>query len=153
VTGRYAVVWIEGGGAARTGRLDAYPDRLELHGRDGDATVLLDGVVDVAIARGRGERLRGMAVVVIERHDGAHIRVASLGGPGLLYELAGLAGSRSGGVVGPPRHVRDERRSGAGRGFDRQRAADEREPLAHPEQAERPLAHLGGHEARAVVLD
>ena len=83
----YAVVWSDGR-AVHTGRLDVYADCLELHGRDGDRVVPLAEVVDVAIARGRGELLRGMRVLVVQLADGSSLRVASLGGPGVLHELA-----------------------------------------------------------------
>ena len=88
---RYPVVWSDGDGA-RTGRLDAYADRLELHGRGADRIVLLAEVADIAIARGRDDRLRGMPVLVMRLVDDSRLRIASLGGPGLLHELAHLPG-------------------------------------------------------------
>jgi hypothetical protein len=64
MTGRYAVVWSDGG-PARTGRLDVGADRLELHGRDGELSVRFVEVAEVAFGRGAGARLLGMPVLVL----------------------------------------------------------------------------------------
>jgi hypothetical protein len=87
VTRRYAVLWSDGA-AVRSGRLETYRDRIELHGRDGAVTLPFDAVADAAIARGHEDRLRGLPVLVVRLQDGSCLRVASLDGPGVLHELA-----------------------------------------------------------------
>lgn len=104
MTGRYAVVWSDGE-AVRTGRLDVLPDRLELHGRDGEQAVPFAEVADVAIGRCTVERLRGMPALVLDLRDGSRVRIASLGKPGILHELAQLvaaSGTCAISVVPPP---------------------------------------------------
>jgi len=83
----FAVLWSDGD-TVRTGRLERYRDRLELHGRDGDLVVPFADVEEAAIARGHAERLRGLPVLAIVRRGGSRVRVASLDGPGVLHELA-----------------------------------------------------------------
>lgn len=83
---RYAVVWSDGA-AAWTGRLEAHPDRLELHGRDTTVVVPLADVAEATIERGPAERLRGLPVLALRRRDGSRVTIASLDGPGVLHEL------------------------------------------------------------------
>jgi len=91
---RYAVLWTDGG-RVHTGRLDTYPDRLELHGRDGDLRLPLEHIADVTIARGLPDRLRGLPVLIVDCDDGSVIRIASLDGPGVLQELVSRTGGRA----------------------------------------------------------
>ena len=86
---RYAVVWSDGA-AAQTGRLEAYANRLELHGRDTAVVVPLAEIAEAAIERGPADRLRGLPVLALRRRDGSRLCVASLDGPGVLLELAAL---------------------------------------------------------------
>lgn len=104
MTGRHAVVWSDGG-TVRTGRLDVLPDRLELCGRDGELAVPFAEVADVEIGRCTVERLRGMPALVLDLRDGRRVRIATLGKPGILHELAQLVaatGTRAISVVPPP---------------------------------------------------
>ena len=96
---RYAILWTDGG-AVRTGRLESYADRLELHGRDGDLTLPLAEVADAVIARGLPDRLRGLPVLVIDRADGSRLRIACLE-PGVLHELFSRTAGRARGASSP----------------------------------------------------
>lgn len=87
MTRRYAVLWSDGD-TVRSGRLETYPDRLELHGRGDRIALQFDTVADAAIARGRRERLRGLPVLLLHLRDDSYVRIASLDGPGVLQELA-----------------------------------------------------------------
>jgi hypothetical protein len=84
----YAVLW-SSGREIRTGRLDPYSDRLDLCGREQSFSIPFSVLRGAAIARGQGDRLRGLPVLVLRRIVGAPVRIASLEGPGVLHELAG----------------------------------------------------------------
>jgi hypothetical protein len=85
----YAVVWSSGGDDVESGRLDPFDDRFDLCGRGRSLSIPLAGLLSAAIARGRGERLRGLPVLVLRQRSGALVRIASLEGAGALHELAG----------------------------------------------------------------
>lgn len=91
---RYAVAWTQDAELA-SGRLDAYHDRFELHGRTETTVVPFNSVRVVAIERGPADRLRGLPVLALWLDDGRVVRIASLEGPGVLHELSGLV-ERSG---------------------------------------------------------
>jgi hypothetical protein len=82
----YAVIWSTNG-ATSSGRLDPFDDRFELYGRDGSLSIPFSGLAGAAIARGNGERLRGLPVLALDLLAGAHVRVASLEGAAVLHEL------------------------------------------------------------------
>ena len=86
-TRSYAVLW-SSGRDIRTGRLDPHSDRLDLCGRERSFSIPFSNLRSAAIARGQGDRLRGLPVLVLRRIVGAPIRIASLEGPGVLHELA-----------------------------------------------------------------
>jgi hypothetical protein len=83
----YAVVW-SSGEEIGSGRLDPFPDRLDLWGRDHSLSIPFSELLGAAIARGQGDRLRGLPVLVLRRTVGAPVRIASFGGAGVLHELA-----------------------------------------------------------------
>jgi hypothetical protein len=83
----YAVVWSRGQEQG-SGRLEPHDDRFELHGRDAGFSILFSDLAGASIARGHADRLRGLAVLLLRRHDSAPVRIASLDGPGVLHELA-----------------------------------------------------------------
>jgi hypothetical protein len=83
----YAVVWSSEGDVG-SGRLDSLTDRFELSGRDSRFSVLFSDLADATIARGNGERLRGLPVLLLRRRTGAAVKIASLEGVAVLHELA-----------------------------------------------------------------
>jgi hypothetical protein len=83
----YAVVW-SSGAEIRSGRLDPFADRFELCGRERSFSIPFSELLGAAIARGRGERLRGLPVLVLRPIGGGSVRIATLEGAGVLHELA-----------------------------------------------------------------
>jgi hypothetical protein len=83
----YAVVWSRNGDT-RAGRLEPFPDRFELHGRERRLAVPFAEVTAASIARRPAERLLGLPVLALVVRDGPPLRIASLEGPGYLQELA-----------------------------------------------------------------
>lgn len=83
----HAVVW-SSDGTRSAGRLESFPDRFELVGRDRRLTLRFSDLTDVSIARDRGDRLLGMPVLTLQRSAGDPVRIAALEGPGLLHDLA-----------------------------------------------------------------
>jgi hypothetical protein len=83
----YAVVWSRNGDT-RCGRLEPFPDRFELHGRERRLAVPFAELRGGSIARRPAERLLGMPVLVLDWREGPPLRIASLEGPGFLHELA-----------------------------------------------------------------
>jgi hypothetical protein len=84
---RYAVLWCSAD-AVEPGRLELTPGGFELRGRGAAVSVLFADLRAAAIARGRGDRLRGLPVLALHTHAGAYLRIASLEGSGVLHELA-----------------------------------------------------------------
>jgi hypothetical protein len=84
----YAVVWSVAGGNTGSGRLEARPDRFDLHGRDEDFSMVFAELAGAAIVRRQADRLRGLPALVLTRPGGATVRIASLEGAGVLHELA-----------------------------------------------------------------
>jgi hypothetical protein len=87
ITRSYAVVW-SSGGEVGSGRLDPFPDRLELCGREPTFSIAFSELLGAVIARSKGDRLRGLPVLVLRGRGGTSLRIASLEGPGRLHELA-----------------------------------------------------------------
>ena len=87
VKSSYAVVWSNGTELA-SGRLELHPDRFELHGRDDELAIAFSDLTGASIARRQADRLRGLAVLLLNLRDGGQVRIASLEGPGVLHELA-----------------------------------------------------------------
>lgn len=83
----YAVVWSDGDKLG-SGRLEACGDRFELHGREAHVSIPFADVAGASIARKQVDRLRGLPVLLLRRGDREPVRIASLEGPGVLYELA-----------------------------------------------------------------
>ena len=87
----YAVLWSANREPIHAGRLALLPSSLLLEGSTrGDSfryEVDYDEIVGVGIDRGPSERIRGRPVVVIKGVGGELLRVATLGGPGILGEL------------------------------------------------------------------
>jgi hypothetical protein len=73
-----------------SGRLELLDDRFELSSRSMRVAVPLGEVTGARIARGSGDRLRGLPVLSLECGHGRELRIASLEGAGALYELVRL---------------------------------------------------------------
>ena len=87
----YAVLWSSDHEPIHAGRLALLPGSLVLEGSTcGNSRryeLDYDEIAGVGIGRGPSERLRGRPVALIRRATGELLRVATLGGPGLLGEL------------------------------------------------------------------
>ena len=87
----YAVLWSANRESIHAGRLALLPSTLLLEGSTrGDPfryEIGYDEIVGLGIGRAQSERIRGRPVVVIKKVGGELLRVATLGGVGLLGEL------------------------------------------------------------------
>lgn len=96
----YAVVW-SGGPDIRSGSLESSGDGFVLRARDRQVPVPFSELTGAWIARGEADRLRGLPVLALSMAGGNVLRIATLEGAGVLYELAqtiehaGLAVARS----------------------------------------------------------
>jgi hypothetical protein len=72
----------------RTGKLEAFKDRLELTSRDHTLSFSRDAVTHYAVERRADARIRGLPAVTVQLAGGEIVRIASLGGPGSLHEIA-----------------------------------------------------------------
>lgn len=88
----YAVTWKQEDGSEGTGRLELVPEGLSLEGRDEGLPVhfhLPYGEIEsLRLARVNGERLRGRPTLVLDLVGGETMRIASLGQPGIVSEVA-----------------------------------------------------------------
>jgi hypothetical protein len=88
----YAVNWQGFDGREHTGRLDVLSSSLHLEGGNGSGPVVCDvdytELDDVHVTRRLDERLRGLPTLVLHRHDGGTLRVATIASPGALADLA-----------------------------------------------------------------
>ena len=91
----YAVVWRDGGGSIRAGKLelDLYGFVLEgVVGANGDRRSLrhrvdYEDIVAVRVGRASDERIVGQPVLVLDLAVGGPLAVGSIDGPGTLHEL------------------------------------------------------------------
>jgi hypothetical protein len=83
----YAVVW-SSNGDTRSGRLEPFPDRFELYGRERRLSIPFAELTSAAIGRRPAERLLGLPVLALAVRDRPPLRIASLEGAGFLQELA-----------------------------------------------------------------
>jgi hypothetical protein len=112
-TRKYAVLWSGREEVVGSGRLELLGDRLELSSRSVLLVVPLGDVTAARIARGAGDRLRGLPVLSLDLGPGGELRIASLEGTGALYEIARLversapvlraSGTKAASVVPAPR--------------------------------------------------
>jgi hypothetical protein len=93
----YAVLWSENGGPTLAGKLELRDRLVLLEGANGDPDrrqLDLHSIASLRIGRSRIERLQGRPVLVFEDGDGNQVRVTTLSGAGVFYELADLIGSK-----------------------------------------------------------
>jgi hypothetical protein len=83
----YAVVW-SSNGDVRSGRLEPFPDRFELHARERRLSIPFCELTSASIARRTADRLLGLPVLALAVRGDPPLRIASLEGPGSLQELA-----------------------------------------------------------------
>lgn len=93
VSPSYAVTWREPRGPVFAGKLELGPAQLRLegaspHGRRSTQSLRYDDLVSVRVARGSDDRVDGRPVVLVERRNGGPLRIASVGGVGLIAEVA-----------------------------------------------------------------
>ena len=88
----YAISWQEAKAEPRSGRLELMPRALGFEGLNGKGStteeVLDSDLSAVRIARCSGDRLSDRPTLVLERETGGPIRIASVGQPGILSEIA-----------------------------------------------------------------
>lgn len=88
----YGVVWREGTLPLASGKLELRADALHLDGMAGgrhvSREVAYDSLVTVRIGRSAAERISGRPSLVLERHSGLPIAIASVSQPGVVAELA-----------------------------------------------------------------
>ena len=88
----YAVNWLGFDGREHSGRLDVGATSLHLEGCNGSGPVVCDvdyaELDDVHVTRQLEERLRGLPTLVLRRHGGATLRIATIAAPGALADLA-----------------------------------------------------------------
>jgi hypothetical protein len=85
-SGGYAVVWSDGCVPAAAGKLTLGSGGLSLEGRD-ELELRYADVAGVRMGRAPEERLGGRPAVVLERHDGSSLRLASTVGVGTQSEI------------------------------------------------------------------
>jgi hypothetical protein len=83
----FAVLWSESYHSPRAGKLELEPSGMRF---EGEATqrVYYEDIEGVHVARDRRERLAGRPALVVDLAVGGPLRIGSLGGVGILTELA-----------------------------------------------------------------
>ena len=93
----YAVSWEEPSGSAGSGRLELGRDALLLEGRNGHSAITrafpYRNVSGLRVARGADERLHGAPTLVIDLVGGRSLRIAGVGQPWIVTELASRLGA------------------------------------------------------------
>ncbi|HEY2543327.1 MAG TPA: hypothetical protein VGH92_09775 [Gaiellaceae bacterium] len=97
----FAVIWSESYHSPRAGKLELDAAGLRLESQQRAQRVYYEDIENVHVARDRGERLAGRPALVLDLAVGGPLRIASLGGVGILSELA----ERLGHVTATPLHV------------------------------------------------
>jgi hypothetical protein len=83
----YGVVWREGEEPLAAGKLELRPSGMRLDGIDGLRDVPYRLLAGVRVGRLAGERIDGRPSVVLERHTGGPITVATVATPSLVGEI------------------------------------------------------------------
>lgn len=88
----YAVTWQKQGEAGHSGRLELQSRALAFEGSNGEAsaveTIPYEDVTGLRIARSPEDRLSDRQTLVLERRNGAPVRIASIVHPGIISELS-----------------------------------------------------------------
>lgn len=107
----YAVTWRKGSDPGHAGCLELQPRALAFEGSNGSGgpaseTIPYEDVTDVRIVRAPEDRLSDRQTLLVERRRGEPIRIAGIGHPGIVSELAErLASLPVPGQSGPSRAV------------------------------------------------
>jgi hypothetical protein len=88
----YAVTWSNGCREPATGKLELGPDALRFDGRRRDQLVCEEipygELGAVTIGRREADRIEGRQTLVVERPGGGWLRIAGVGKPWIVSELA-----------------------------------------------------------------
>jgi hypothetical protein len=87
----YAVTWQESGGSAHSGKLEIRATGLSLEGGNGRGPVsqlVPYGDLDAPTLAATSERIGGRPTLVFDRRRGGVLRIAGVGSPGILSEVA-----------------------------------------------------------------
>jgi hypothetical protein len=90
----YAVLWSEEGCDVLAGKLELAEDGLSFGGRH-EHDVAYGDIDAVRVARRAADRVRGAATLVLELAGGSTLRIASVGGAGIVSELGEQLAARS----------------------------------------------------------
>ncbi len=98
VGGSYPVVWREGEGPPRTGKLELRPKELRLEGASGPAgaalrTLAYADLRSVRVGRGASERIGGRPSLILERRGGPPVSIVAVIQQGVVSELVERLGS------------------------------------------------------------
>jgi hypothetical protein len=83
----YGVVWREEDEPLAAGKLELRPSGLRLDGLDGSRDIPYGLLAGVRVGRLAGERIDGRPSVVLERHTGGPIMIATVAKPSLMGEI------------------------------------------------------------------
>jgi PH (Pleckstrin Homology) domain-containing protein len=90
----YAVLWSEEGCDVLAGKLELADSGLSFGGRHRHDVPYAD-IDSVHVARRAADRVRGAATLVLELAGGSVLRIASVGGAGIVSELGEQVAARS----------------------------------------------------------
>lgn len=97
----FAVLWSESFRSPRAGKLELDATGLCFVGPQSAQHVYYEDIEGVHVARDRRERIGGRPALVLDLAVGGPLRIGSLGGVGILTELA----ERLGRLTATPLHV------------------------------------------------
>jgi len=97
----FAVLWSDQYHSPRAGKLELDDSGLRFEGQEAAERVYYEDIEAVHVARDRKERLGGRPALVLDLAVGGPLRIGSLGGVGILTELA----ERLGHLTATPLHV------------------------------------------------
>ena len=97
----FAVLWSESFHSPRPGKLELEPTGLHFEGPETNERIYYEDIEAVHVARDRRERIGGRPALVLDLAVGGPLRIGSLGGIGILTELA----ERLGRLTATPLHV------------------------------------------------
>lgn len=84
----FAVLWSESDVPARAGKLVLEETALRFEGSGTVHRVFYEDIESIHVGRANGERLAGRPALVLQLAVGGPLRIGSLGGVGVLSELA-----------------------------------------------------------------